>query len=153
MRLRRVVAPEPAPPVAEWRRLPTVTRSSNSSQPSQTLPSKEITLKRSQMETAIYIDHLARRIREIAARDGRHRATHILRLSPASDGPDALLDHLVVFLLHAFAHVGSDDAWSQLVNVDAVFGQPRGVKSSHHRQPRLGYAVVASIDRCGVCRD
>src|SRR5262245_13605019 len=110
-------------------------------------------LQRSQMETAVYVDHLARRIREIAARDGRHRATYILRLSPSPDGPGALLDHSVVFLLHAFGHVGGDDAGAHLVNVDAVFGQPRSVESRHHRQPRLRNAVVAAIDRCGVRRD
>src|SRR5215510_15850653 len=103
-------------------------------------------LKRSQMETAVYVDHLASRVGEIAARDGRHRATYILRLSPSPDGPCALIDHPVVFFLHAFGHVGGDYAGAQLVNVDAVFGQPRGVESRHHRQPRLRHAIVAAID-------
>src|SRR5262245_23543032 len=71
-------------------------------QPPQTLRRKEIALKRSQMETAVYVDHLASRIGEIAARDGRHRATYVLRLSPSSDGPGALIDHPVVFFLYAF---------------------------------------------------
>src|SRR5262245_46412497 len=110
-------------------------------------------LKSSKMESAVYIDHLARRVGEIAARDGRHRATYILRMSPSPDGPCALLDHPVVFLLHAFSHVGGDDAGAQFVNVAAVFVQPQGVESRHHRQPRLRNAVVAAIDRCGVCRD
>ena len=50
-------------------------------------------------------------------------------------------------------HVGDDDAGADFIDVDAVFGEPRGEEWSEHGERGLGDAIISTIDRRGVGAD
>src|SRR2546427_10143388 len=89
-------------------------------------------LEFSEMKPTIHVDYFPRAEGQQILRDGGHGLADVFRRAPALNGRQTFGDQFVVFVFDGAGHVRRDDARSNFVNVNSVFGQTRGEQRRDH---------------------
>ncbi len=75
------------------------------------------------METAVHVDRLSRHVRQTAVNKCKNGFCYILRLAPTLDRQKAAVDERIILALDGCRHAGCDNARTNLVYRNAVFGK------------------------------
>ena len=105
------------------------------------------------VKTAVEVNHVAGREREVTGEHGAHGLADVLGGAPAPLWHESLGDQRVVLVLDARGHVGRHDAGSEFQDLHTLGRQAHGPELRGHRQARLRDAVFTAVDRRRVGGD